>query len=122
MKLHFPFIGKHAPALKDLFAQRGIRFGMAGEYYQFESSVSLPIVTRHAATFTSEVSMKMEYTQPVSGMWNFTYADKLVQYCQYYGIAVHGHCGVWHMQNPDWLPAALVWAMRKSVIICCPGM
>jgi len=95
------------PALKDLFAKRGIAFGMAGEYLSFDSPVQSPLILKHAASFTAECSMKMENIQPVQNTWTFMYADNLVDKCFANNIALHGHCGMWHCQNPTWLEAAL---------------
>lgn len=93
--------------LKDLFSRHGIAFGFAGEAYSFYSSVQGPIILKHAATFTSEAKMKMEFTQPDPGQFVFDEADSLVSKCQEAGISLHGHCLVWHMQYPYWLDPAL---------------
>jgi len=87
---------------------------MAGEYSNFDSSVQLPIIKKHCATFTSEVSLKMEHTQPFRNMWNFSYADQLAAKCEQHGIAMHGHCGIWHLQNPPWLEPALQVANEEQ--------
>lgn len=102
-KIFFPIVHGGLVSLKDAFSKRGIVFGMAGEYTSFESSVQYPLIKRHAASMTTEVSLKMEFTQPVQDMWSFLYADALVEKCHAEGIAVHGHCAMWHMQNPAWL-------------------
>lgn len=100
---YLPFLFHSYPALKDTFAKRGIKFGMAGEYLSFDSTVQYPLISKHAASFTSEVSMKMENTQPTQGVYTFMYADNLVDKCIANGIKLHGHCGMWHLQNPPWL-------------------
>lgn len=100
---YFPLISKGYIRLRELSAKRGISFGMAGEYTSFDSSVQAPLIKRHASIFTTEVSMKMEYTQPMRGVYAFDYADAMIAKCQEYAIDVHGHCIMWHAQNPDWL-------------------
>lgn len=105
--IYFPIAAYHEATLKELFAARGITFGMAGEYSSFDSSVQSPLIYKHAATFTSEVSMKMLYTQPIYGQWEYSYADSLVEECQLNNIALHGHCIVWHMEYPAWLDVTL---------------
>ena len=103
LQTFLPFLFHKYQPLKDAFAKRGISFGMAGEYLSFESSVQAPLIRRHASIFTTEVSMKMYYTQPQYGQYDFTYPDALIARCQENGIDVHGHCAIWHAQNPDWL-------------------
>jgi GH35 family endo-1,4-beta-xylanase len=107
--IHFPFIS-HDISLRDLFARRGLAFGMAGEYTSFDSSVQAPLIKQHAATFSTEVSMKMEYTQPMRGVYAFDYADAMIAKCQEYGIDTHGHCVMWHMQYPAWMEEAMAEA------------
>ena len=102
--VYFPIIAKPSVlGLKHFFSAHGITYGMAGEYTSFDSSTQSPIIKRHASIFTTETSMKMYYTQPQYGQYDFTYPDALIAKCQENGIDVHGHCAVWHAQNPDWL-------------------
>lgn len=99
--IFFPIIHGGLVSLKDAFSKRGIVFGMAGEHTSFDNWGGL--IKTHAASMTTEVSLKMEFTQPVQDMWSFLYADALVEKCHAEGITVHGHCVMWHMQNPAWL-------------------
>lgn len=102
-KNFLPFLFHKYTPLKDAFAKRAIIFGMAGEYLSFDSTVQAPLILKHAASFTPEVSMKMENTQPVRNIFTFSYADSLVDRAKANGIRLHGHCGMWHLQNPPWL-------------------
>ena len=113
MTIYFPFVSRQKPSafgLKNFFSNRGIAYGMAGEYTSFDSSVQAPLIKQHAATFSTEVSMKMEYTQPMRGVYAFDYADAMIAKCQEYAIDVHGHCIMWHMQYPAWMEEAMTLA------------
>ena len=104
---YLPIVMHSEYGLKEYFANRDIEFGMAGEYSSFDSSVQYPLIHRHAATFTTEVSIKMAYTQATRGVWDFSYADKTIARAKADGKKVHGHCAVWHIQNPPWLEPTL---------------
>lgn len=105
---YLPFISKADVKLKVLFAVREIAFGMAGEAISFASSVQGPIVRKHCALFSSEVSVKMDFTQPEPGRFSFDDIDSLSDYCEAAGIRLHGHCVIWHSQYPGWLDQALL--------------
>ena len=104
---YFPTAIHTEYGLKEYFANRDIEFGMAGEYYAFDSSVQAPLVKRHAAILSTEVSMKWEYTQPLRGVYSYDYADAMIARCQEFGIDAHGHCVMWHMQYPAWMEEAM---------------
>lgn len=120
--IYFPFIAKPKPSvfgLKDFFRGRGISYGMAGEYTSFASSVQAPIIKQHAAILSTEVSMKMEYTQPMRGVYAYDYADAMIARCKEYGIDTHGHCVMWHMQYPAWMEDAMAFTDmdgRKAIL------
>lgn len=103
----FPLIRYGEPGLKDRLLAKNIYVGMAGEYYHFYGA-NRELVTKHANYFTPETSMKMIYTQPLPGMWDFSYADQLVAQCHANGVYIHGHTAMWHMQNPDWLELTMM--------------
>ena len=107
---YLPIICNSQNSLRDYFATRGMTYGMAGEYTSFDSNVQAPIIKQHAAILSTEVSMKMEYTQPMRGVYTYDYADALIAKCQEYNIGVHGHCIIWHMQYPAWLEEAMAAA------------
>lgn len=108
-----PFIVKPKPTelgLKYFFGMHGITYGMAGEYTSFDSSVQAPLIKKHAAILSTEVSMKWEYTQPVKGVYEYGYTDAMITKCEEIAIDVHGHCIMWHMQYPYWMEEAMALA------------
>lgn len=52
---------------------------------------------------TPENEMKWSYIQPQRGVYDFSKADKLVEFAEKNGMEVRGHALVWHIQNPEWL-------------------
>lgn len=104
---YLPVVHNEIPALKDVFARWGVRFGMACEAYSFDSSVQAPLIKKHCAVCVPEVSGKMVYTQPDKGRFDFTGLDALIERCQEHGIDVFAHTVLWHIQNPDWLVTAM---------------
>lgn len=106
-EVYLPIVRNEIPALKDVFAQHGVRFGMACEASSFDSSVQAPLIKSHCAVCVPEVSGKMVRTQPDRGRFDFTYLDSLIERCQAHGIDVFAHTALWHIQNPDWLVPAL---------------
>lgn len=58
----------------------------------------------------AENEMKFDATEPSRGNFNFSNADKLMQYAAQNGMQVRGHALAWHSQVPDW-----VEALAKSV-------
>ncbi|MDP4210178.1 MAG: endo-1,4-beta-xylanase [Bacteroidota bacterium] len=52
---------------------------------------------------TPENCMKMEVIHPEENRYNWTEADKIVNFAQAHGLKVRGHNLCWHEQNPKWL-------------------
>lgn len=113
-KIFLPMISNTNISLKDVFSNFGVRFGMAGEAYMFDSSVRLPIIQKHCSVFVPEVSGKMESIQPSPGLFDFTLLDRLIDKCWVNGIDLFAHTAYWHMQNPAWLEAALVTYTKED--------
>jgi len=57
----------------------------------------------HYNAVTAENDMKPQYLSPAKGVYNFTNADKLVNWALANNIKVHGHTLVWHSQSAAWL-------------------
>jgi endo-1,4-beta-xylanase len=47
--------------------------------------------------------MKWSSLQPLEGSFNFTNADRIVEFAQENGMKVRGHCLCWHNQIPAWV-------------------
>ena len=102
-KVHFPLIYGGHKTLQSEFSKHGIRFGFAVGAGSFRNETTYTIIKNHAAIVGTECATKMEYTQPMRGMFDFTEADDIVDYAEELGIDVYGHSFSWSLQNPDWL-------------------
>ena len=107
--VHLPLILNQEPRLKDLFGRHGIRFGFGVSASCFADApwnkARYEIVTYHANIAAIANGLKMEFTQPIKNVWDFSEGDAIVEAAHRLGIDVYGHALSWHMQNPDWLHA-----------------
>ncbi len=76
--------------------------GAAIEPYQLDDGQHVYLLTRHFNSITPENVMKPISIQPTEGNFDWTGADRLVQFAQAHNMVVHGHTLVWHKQVPDW--------------------
>ena len=60
------------------------------------------IIKQHFSAIVPENCMKSMYLQPVEGEFNFTEADKFVEFGEKNGLWITGHCLIWHSQLPRW--------------------
>ncbi len=64
---------------------------------------SADIVRKHFNSIVAENCMKGEEIHPEEHRYNWTDADKTVQWGEENGQVVIGHCLVWHSQPPKWM-------------------
>ena len=89
------------PALKDAFAQT-FRIGAALNAAQFEERDTLgaALVKTHFNTISPENVLKWESVHPRPGVYDFTRADRYVEFGVRNGMFIVGHTLVWHNQTP----------------------
>jgi len=106
-RVHLPLILNQPPRLKDLFGNHGIQFGFGVGVNSFVDApwneARRRLIVQHANIVTTGNALKMEFTQPEQGVWDFSEGDAIVAAAHELGIDVHGHTASWHMQNPEWL-------------------
>jgi endo-1,4-beta-xylanase len=92
------------PALKDAFAQTFL-IGAALNAAQFEGSdtVGAALVKKHFNTISPENVLKWEWVHPRPGVYDFTKADRYVDFGIRNGMFIVGHTLVWHNQTPRWV-------------------
>ena len=95
---------KEEQGLKDAF-EGDFLIGTAMNYRQVmgEDEKVLPFIATHFSSITPENEMKWERINPEPGRYEFKMADSIVSFSQKHGIAVIGHCLVWHSQTPAWV-------------------
>ena len=91
------------PSLKD--ACRGVF--LIGAAFDFRTPTEftveeLDFIRSQFNAITPENSMKPGPVHPQERSWNWTQADRLVQFGEDNDIRVFGHCLVWHSQTNPW--------------------
>ncbi len=85
-----------------------------GKYFLIGTALNVPqtdgrdikgadVAKNNFNAIVAENCMKGEVVQPVEGRFNWTDADKLVEFGEKNGMAITGHCLVWHSQAPRWM-------------------
>lgn len=60
-------------------------------------------VAWHFTSLVAENAMKPPALQPREGQFDFTGADRIVDFAVRHGMKVRGHTLLWHEQTPDWI-------------------
>lgn len=94
----------HADGLKDAFEGR---FSLGAAFPARMCAAGAPtrdvaIVERHFSSITAENEMKPFALQPVEGRFDFSVADRFVEFGERHHMKIIGHCLVWHNQMPRW--------------------
>ncbi|RFA26570.1 1,4-beta-xylanase [Alkalilimnicola ehrlichii] len=61
----------------------------------------LDIISSEFNAITAENCMKSGEIQPAQGQWDWTLADRFIEFGREQGMTVVGHAPVWHSQTPD---------------------
>lgn len=91
------------PSLKDAFGDKFL-VGVALSTRQVagKDSAATKIIKRHFNSIVAEDCMKSINIHPEEGRYDFDAADAIVEYGEKNGMAVIGHCLVWHSQLAPW--------------------
>lgn len=97
-------IQKDIPSLKDVFAGQ-FKLGTAVLVNEIQNPTSpdAELVRKHFNSLTAGNELKWDATEPTEGQFNFTAADKIVNFAMDNGIAMRGHTLIWHSQTPKWV-------------------
>ncbi|MCH7230974.1 endo-1,4-beta-xylanase [Glycomyces sp. L485] len=60
------------------------------------------LLAKHFAQLTVGNQMKPEAIQPVEGVFDFSEADRIVDFAEAAGMRIWGHTLLWHNQTPNW--------------------
>ena len=88
--------------LRSLAASRGFTMGAAARVDLLNGQYQQVLAAQYNGV-TTEGAMKFSYIHPSLGQYAFADADKLVSFAQASGMAIHGHCLVWHLLLPTWI-------------------
>ena len=65
-------------------------------------TAGIAVVKRHFNAIVAENCMKCEIIHPEEDRYDFTLADRLVEFGEANGLTVTGHCLIWHSQLAPW--------------------
>jgi endo-1,4-beta-xylanase len=86
-------------ALKDKFL---IGVAMDSSQIVEKDSLGIAIINKHFNSIVAENCMKSEVIQPEEGKFDFSLADKFVEFGVKNRMFIIGHCLIWHSQAPKW--------------------
>ena len=89
--------------LKDLTAGKFF-IGVAVNTKQVEgkNTKALKLIKRHFNSIVAENCMKSEVIHPEENRYDFTQADKFVEFGEKNNMFIIGHCLIWHSQLSPW--------------------
>ena len=67
-----------------------------------QDTAAVRIIKQHFNSIVAENCMKSEIIHPEEGRYNFGPADTLVSFGERNGMAIIGHCLIWHSQLAPW--------------------
>lgn len=91
------------PSLKDAVGDKFL-MGVALNVNQSSgvNTSSIKLVKQHFNSIVAENCMKCEVIHPEEDRYDFTLADQFVSFGEKNGMAVIGHCLIWHSQLAPW--------------------
>ena len=94
--------GPKDPGLKDAY-KNYFKIGVAVTPRNVTDSLQAAVILKEFNSITAENCMKPGEIHPQPGVWNFTQADAIANFCREHGIKMRGHCLVWHSQFANWM-------------------
>ncbi len=89
-------------SLSDAFEGKFYIGTALSEKQLLNDSPDLNVVKKHFNAIVAENCMKSEEIQPLEGKFDFTAADKFVEFGKHNNMFITGHTLIWHSQAPDW--------------------
>jgi endo-1,4-beta-xylanase len=89
--------------LREVAQQSGMLVGAAARPEQLTEPAYAATLAREYNMLEPEDVMKWEVVSPDPESFDFTQADRLLDFAVLHNMKVRGHTLVWHRQNPPWL-------------------
>ena len=98
-------LGTDSPpeSLREAAQRSGILVGTAVRPAQLTEAAYASTLAREFNLLQPEDAMKWEVLRPEPTPFDFSQADRLVDFAARHHMKVRGHTLVWHQQNPPWL-------------------
>jgi len=96
---------KEEKGIKDAFTEH-FYIGTALNEAQITGTdvTGVETVKKHFNSIVAENCMKSEEIHPEEGVYDFTLADKFVEFGEANDMFIIGHCLIWHSQLAPWFP------------------
>ena len=107
--------------LRDAADHAHLLFGTAVRAQRLSEAAYASTLAREFNLLEPEDAMKWETLRPDPKSFDFSQADRIVDFAIAHGMKVRGHTLVWHRQNPPWLaeghytPAQLAEILEKHI-------
>jgi endo-1,4-beta-xylanase len=96
--------GAVAPdSLRALASKVGLRVGTAVIPFDLDNPAYQDVVANQFSVVTPGNEMKWQVVEPTQGTYDWSGADRLVNFAEQHGQLVRGHTLLWHNQLPNWL-------------------
>lgn len=92
-----------SPTLREAADRAGLLIGTAVRPEQLSESLYASTLAREFNLLEPEDVMKWEVLHPAPSSFDFSQADRIVDFAAKHQMKVRGHTLVWHRQNPNWL-------------------
>lgn len=90
-------------SLRETAQRSGMLVGAAARPEQLTEPAYAATLAREFNMLEPEDAMKWEVVRPDRQSFDFTQADRLLDFATLHDMKVRGHTLVWHQQNPPWL-------------------
>ena len=85
-------------AYKDYF-----KVGVAINQRNLRNQDEINLILKEYNSITAENDMKVGEMHPAEGVWDFSKADSIANFCREHNIPLRGHNLCWHSQFADWM-------------------
>jgi len=89
--------------LRQAAGRRGMLIGAAVNVHYLSEPAYTRTLAREFNMVEPEDAMKWATLRPCENCFDFTDADRIVNFARLHGMRVRGHNLLWHSYNPDWL-------------------
>jgi len=90
-------------SLRSLAAKIGLRVGTAVIPFDLNTPAYTALLASQFSVVTPGNEMKWQVVEPTQGVFDWSGADRLVNFAEQNGQLVRGHTLLWHNQLPTWL-------------------
>lgn len=103
-------------SLRRLAEARGVLFGAAAGSYQLGENNFAAALARDCNILVPEYELKRLIVEPTPGQFDFSGADRLVDFAVRHGMKMRGHTCVWYAANPSWLEDKVLNARDDEIL------